>query len=261
MIGATFPLGALRIAGGQVPMFWRRLDLDVGFGGIEPESVVVRLDSIGSILETVRRNVAKPPASCRLHCLMLADRDGTVEKMSEASNRPDLSAELSGSELQRWYWTMAELQPFARAVGVRAAGPKAALVQRLAAHLDGRQYLEQSNPSKATPQLHGTFDETTVIPEGQRSSTELRAFFEDRIGPTFRFDGHMRAFLKSSGSATLGDAIAHWYNTRGLQLPEQSSSLEFNRFTKKWHEAHPAGSAAEAREAWARYRALPTDER
>lgn len=178
-----------------------------------------------------------------------------------ASKRPDLSAELSGAELQRWYWTMAELQPFARELGLRAAGPKVLLLGRVGAHLDGRPFTDSPRQPRPAKELEGSIDELTVIPDGQRSTTELRVFFEDRIGPAFRFDGHMRAFLKSSGGATLGDAVERWYETRDQQLPKQSSSLEFNRFTKHWHEAHPEGSAGQAREAWSRYRALPKDER
>jgi hypothetical protein len=70
----------------------------------------------------------------------------------------------------------------------------------------------------------------------------------------------MRAFLLAGG-ATLGDAIRHWYATLGTPLPSQSESLEFNRFTREWHAAHPAGTASECRAAWAVHRALPVDQR
>ena len=38
------------------------------------------------------------------------------------SGRPSLDETLHEQDFRRWYWTMAELQPFARSLGVRAAG-------------------------------------------------------------------------------------------------------------------------------------------
>lgn len=175
--------------------------------------------------------------------------------------RPVLSASLAEDEFRRWYWTMAELQPFARSVGLRAAGPKAALIERIAAQLGGReQPVEPSSPGPAAAPIAGDLSLTTELPAGQRATQALRDFFEREIGATFRFNGHMRAFLKGGG-VTLGDAVRHWYETQGEPLPTQSKSLEFNAFTKAWHAVQVDGTAADCRQAWERYRALPVDKR
>ncbi len=50
--------------------------------------------------------------------------------------RPLLSTALTGAELLRWYWTLAELTGLARQMGVPARGGKAAVTARLAAALD-----------------------------------------------------------------------------------------------------------------------------
>lgn len=155
---------------------------------------------------------------------------------------------------------MAELQPFARNIGVSASGPKHDLTERIAAHLGGRPIPVVAKRPTSTAQLDDQLDVSTVIPEGQRSTTALRAFFVAEIGPSFTFDGHMRAFL-AQGDATLGDAVAHWHATRKLELPSQSKSLEFNAFTKEWHRHHPEGSATDCRAAWDRFRSLPKDQR
>jgi hypothetical protein len=175
--------------------------------------------------------------------------------------RPLLTPNLTEQEFGRWYWTLAELQSFARSVGVPASGVKPDVSARIAAHLSGRP--APSSPARVadTPQLAGPLDRTTVIPAGQKSTRHLREFFEREIGPSFRFDGHMRPFLKHSNGATLGDAIEHWYSTRDVPLPRQSASLEFNAFTKEWHRHHPTGSADDCRAAWQRYRSLPVDQR
>ena len=177
------------------------------------------------------------------------------------SERPLLDPAMSDHDFTRWYWTMAELQPFARSIGVAASGRKADVTARIAAQLAGRpQPKVPARRSARGPQLSGDLTRATVIPAGQRSTTALREFFVAEIGPSFRFNGHMRSFLLA-GEATLGDAIDHWHATVGTPLPDQSESLEFNRFTQAWHRANPNGSAAECRAAWAVHRSTPADER
>jgi hypothetical protein len=172
-----------------------------------------------------------------------------------------LTAELTEAEFGRWYWTLAELQAFARSVGVRATGRKSEVTDRIAAHLGGRDQPDAEPRPPATPQLTGELRADTVIPHGQKSTRHLREFFDAEIGPSFRFDGHMRPFLADANGATLGDAIDHWHATRGLPLPTQSPSLEFNAFTKEWHRHHPTGTTTACRAAWQRYRRLPVDQR
>lgn len=175
-------------------------------------------------------------------------------------DRPALNLDLSEAELQRWYWTMAELQPFARSLAIAAHGPKSALIERIGARLSGREVPAEDKRALLKDGLTGSLSLDSPIPPGQRSTQELRSFFEEAIGPSFKFNGHMRAFLKA-GEATLGDAIDHWHSTVGTPLPQQSESLEFNRFTAAWHRAHPDGATKACREAWHRFRALPIDER
>lgn len=175
-------------------------------------------------------------------------------------DRPRLGESLDEHEFSRWYWTMSELQPFARHLGVSAAGPKAELSERIAAKLGGRPQPSKRKPRPQGPQLSGPLTRSTQIPEGQRSSDALRTFFETEIGSRFTFNGHMRSFVLAGG-ATLGDAIDHWHRTIGTPLPAQSESLEFNHFTRAWHESNPGGATTECRQAWARHRALPADQR
>ncbi|MGW9074788.1 DUF6434 domain-containing protein, partial [Streptomyces yangpuensis] len=84
--------------------------------------------------------------------------------------RPLLSTALTGAELLRWYWTLAELTVLARQMGVPVRGGKAAVTARLAAALDG---LPVPGPpaAAAPPPAAGRGgaaprDRTTVIPPG-----------------------------------------------------------------------------------------------
>ncbi|WP_328393632.1 SAP domain-containing protein [Streptomyces sp. NBC_00390] len=179
-------------------------------------------------------------------------------------SRPPLNAAMTGSELLRWYWTLAELTGLARSTGVSTAGGKAELTARLAAALDGAPPSAEVLPaparrSRAVPQLAAPVAAGTVIPEGQRCSQVLRAFFAARIGPAFRFDAFMRAFIAESAGRTLGDAVQHWYDTReeAARPQEVGAQFEFNRFLRSWHAEHPSGTRAEALNAWRVHRATP----
>ncbi|MGE0323714.1 MAG: DUF6434 domain-containing protein [Polyangiaceae bacterium] len=179
--------------------------------------------------------------------------------MKNTALRPRLSRSLREQDFRRWYWTLEELRRFARTLGVSASGPKADVAERIAAALSGRRQ-PASVRSATADQLCGALSPSTLIPPNQRATQELRRYFEAKIGKSFRFNGHMRALL-GRGNVTLEEAVAFWHATVNTELPPQSESLEFNRFTKAWHRAHPDGTPGEARAAWLRYRALPADER
>ncbi|MFF3323784.1 DUF6434 domain-containing protein [Streptomyces sp. NPDC002889] len=178
--------------------------------------------------------------------------------------RPLLTAALPGSELLRWYWTLAELTRLARSMRVPATGGKAALTARLAAALDGAPLpvMVRAVPARrprAAAQLAAPVGAGTVIPEGQRCSQVLRAYFAREIGPAFHFDAFMRAFIADGAGRTLGEAVRHWHDTREAAAGPQEvgAQFEFNRFVRKWHAGHPSGTRAEALDAWREHRARP----
>ncbi|PBC70756.1 hypothetical protein BX265_5313 [Streptomyces sp. TLI_235] len=177
--------------------------------------------------------------------------------------RPRPTTALSGAELLRWYWTLDELTGLARELGVPRGGGKAALTARLAAALDGRPLPQAPAARRTRPgrQLTGPVDGDTVIPEGQRCSQLLRAWFTARIGPSFHFDAHMRAFVAENAGRTLDDAVRHWHETRAeaAEPREIGAQFELNRFLRGWHADHPDGTRAEALDAWRAHRARPRD--
>jgi hypothetical protein len=171
--------------------------------------------------------------------------------------RPPLTPALSGAELARWYWLKAELAGLARELGVPASGGKRELTARLVAVLDGREPPAPSPPPRAAPQLTGPLSAGTAIPPGQRCTQHLRAFFAAEVGPGFRFDGAMRAFIADGAGRTLGEAVEHWHATRDRPPGEIGEQFELNRFLRAFHAEHPAAGRAEALAAWRAHRAAP----
>ena len=175
------------------------------------------------------------------------------------SHRPPLTPQMTPDEFARWYWTVAELRPFARALGITSTGTKLELSDRIAARLAGRE--PKAAPRGRRTRLTPPLTATSVIPEGVVLSRELRNWFTAEIGPQFHVDQHMRDFLRNGAGHTLEDAVGHWYATRELPRPEIAVQFELNRFTRAWRAANPHGSTAELRRAWQNYRNSPTDQR
>ena len=173
-----------------------------------------------------------------------------------------MGAVRDGAELERWYWLRTELAQLARSRGLATSGSKAELTRRLAASLDGRALPAVPRRRPATrEQLTGELTPETLIPHGQRSSQVLRAFFEREIGPSFRFDGPMREFVREGGGRPLGEAVAHWYATRDRPRSEIGPQFELNRFVRAWFDHHPGGTHADAVAAWRVHRSRPIERR
>lgn len=177
--------------------------------------------------------------------------------------RPSLTAALTGAEFARWYWRKDELTDFARTLGIRATGGKDLLTARIAAHLGGRDFTEPAAPRRVgRAQLTHPVSGATVIPVGQRCSQVVRAWFIEQVGPSFRFDAAMREFFAhTDGTATLTDALAHYRATRDGDARPIGPQFEYNRFTRAWHAANPAGTRADLLRAWQEYRDRPVEQR
>lgn len=163
----------------------------------------------------------------------------------------------------RWYWLKVELTDFARRLEISATGSKELLTQRIVAKLDDKPFMEPQRTSRAGGrQLNGPLTPATVIPVGQRCSQVVRTWFIEQVGASFGFDAEMRAFFASTdGTQTMQDALDHYLATRGQGAKPIDAQFEYNRFTRAWHEANPAGDRDELLRAWRRYRERPVDQR
>jgi hypothetical protein len=179
-----------------------------------------------------------------------------------APTRPEPTADLTGAELRRWYWTLAELTGLARRLGVPVGGGKIVLTARLAAALDrAPPPPSPRSPGPASPQLAPPLEPGTVIPPGQRCSQVLRAYLRGEVGPAFTFDAPMRDFVATGAGRTLADLVAHWHATRSAPPREIGPQFELNRFLRERRSRHPGEPRAAAMEAWRAHRALPAETR
>ena len=177
--------------------------------------------------------------------------------------RPGLTENLTGGELLRWYWLKEELVDFASRLGIRTVGGKEILAQRIAAKLDDVPFAEPQQARRTVrAQLDSPLTPETVIPEGQRCSQIVRAWFIEQVGVSFGFDAEMRSFFAGAdGTQTMQDALDHYRSTRERGAKTIDAQFEYNRFTRAWHEANPTGTREDLLHAWQRYRERPIDQR
>lgn len=177
--------------------------------------------------------------------------------------RPELTADMSAEEFERWYWMKDEVTHFASQLGLRASGGKQDVAARISRRLAGATIAEANGPqpAKSVDLLTGTLTLETRIPEGQRGTAHLRAFMVSQCGPDFKFDGHMREFFAQGGDRTLGDAVQWWNDTRSAPARPIGSQFEWNTFVRAYRKEHPGANHESVAAAWRRYRQLPKDKR
>lgn len=177
--------------------------------------------------------------------------------------RPDPGSCTTSAELDRWYWTKDELVTMARARGTSTSGSKLQLTAALRDHLDGRP--PQPAPPgrrRAAPPLARPLTRSTALPAGQRCTQQLRGFCAGEVGPRFRFDEALRAFVAASdGTSTIGDLLDLWSRRRSAEPSEIQPQFELNRFLRRWHHEHPGAGRRAALDAWHLHRDLPAEQR
>ena len=176
--------------------------------------------------------------------------------------RPALSADLPAETFEDWYWLRSELTAFCRAEGLRATGSKGELAARVSAYLRTGTRCDRSAPRPRRARMPERFDEATVVGEGWRCSQPLRAFFEARLGPGFRFDAAMRALIASGAGLTLAQVMERHAAQRAAPgRSEIAPQFEYNRFMRAFSQERPGASHADAVAAWRRHRSAPRSSR
>jgi hypothetical protein len=174
---------------------------------------------------------------------------------------PDVDEVSQPTDITEWYWTRKQLDAIARRLRVSRSGNKQDVTDRLLAHLSGEPSAPSTRRHRAGPRLaQSQITRDVPIPQGQRMDASLRAWMIDQVGPSFRFDGHMREYLRSADGATFGDLVDHWWSTRDIARPI-AGQFEYNTFVRNFRGSHPGASLDDVTRAWHEYVATPVSQR
>ena len=185
--------------------------------------------------------------------------------LSSVEQRPEISQIDSGAELRRWYWLKAELVAEARRVGVKRAGGKFTVLERLCHFLDTGSRLWPGDDDQVVPQ--SSFDwgaseltTDTIVTDNYRNTQNVRRFFQSHVGPGFRFTISLMDWFRSNVGRTLGDALAHLEEQSREHAPtEIKPHNQFNQYCRDFLAANPSLGMNEVRQAWSVRRRLPSE--
>lgn len=168
--------------------------------------------------------------------------------------RPNITKDLSSNDFLSYYYVKEELITFLKEHHLPASGSKEALTKRIAYFLDTGELLYEpvARKSKQTQNIK-ELHEDSIIEENIICSQQHRAFFKEKIGPSFSFQVSFQNWLKENAGKTYKDAIAAYYKLledkkkRPTTIDKQ---FEYNTYIRSFFEENKGYSLADAIACW-----------
>ncbi len=183
-----------------------------------------------------------------------------MKQDSKTEKRPDIDTITTGVELRRWYWRKDELIQYARQLQLKTTSAKFDILDRIAHFLDTS---ETKFPGDQKPQKTSGFDwhseqlsKCTVITDNYKSSQNVRGFFKENIGSSFKFNIAFMEWIKMNVGKTLNDACLAYMNIREMEKSngfqtEIKSHNQFNQYTRDFLGDNPRLNMSDVRRIWA----------
>lgn len=189
--------------------------------------------------------------------------------MDMTQKRPELSDITTSAELRRWYWMKDELLDACRRLGLRTAGGKFQLLDRIAHfHDTGETVFTGDKKTKVSSKFDwhaAPLTPETIITDSYKNSQNVRRFFKAHVGPHFKFNIASMAWMKENVGKTLADAVVAIKKLdQEAKQPGFQSKIadhnQFNQYTRDFLADNPQMGMKEVRYFWALKRALPSDD-
>lgn len=165
--------------------------------------------------------------------------------------KPEITKNLKSSEFTQYYFLKEELKDFCRKEGLKVSGSKNELEQRIIHYLDTGKELNNVKPKKANPHSSHKISLDSKIGENFKCSESHRQFFEDEIGPTFKFKVQFQKWLKSNPDKTYEDAIKA-YNTisNSKEKSEIGKQFQYNQYIRDFFKDNENKTLKDAVTCW-----------
>ena len=179
------------------------------------------------------------------------------------AERPDIASCAAAAQFRQWYYLKTELVTFARAHGIKTAGGKFEIADRIAYFLD---HGVPPAPVK-TAKVRSTFDwhsatltDATVITDSYKNSQNMRRYMQAAI-PGCKFSIPFMTWMKANAGLTLADAVVaakriDAEKKAGKKQPNQPHN-QYNAYTRAYFDHLPDGTMDELRRLWALRRQKP----
>lgn len=177
------------------------------------------------------------------------------------AERPALSRSLDSRTFREYYWLKEELTVFCREHHLPVSGGKQEITERIALFLDTGE-IKQSTAKRhravrsAVSEIQGS----DPIEEGFVCTEAHRAFFRQRIGPSFTFNEQFQKWLKTHAGKTCDDAVSAYAvilreKKKGTAIV--GKQFEYNAYIRDFFADNAGRSLADAVRCWKYKKGLP----
>jgi hypothetical protein len=173
--------------------------------------------------------------------------------------KPKLDIHISIQDLRDFYWYKEELLAFCRYENLDKRGGKIDIANRI------ETYLKTSAKEKYTKQVSKStsrFDwntekltRATIISDNYKNTENVRLFFKEQIGATFKFNVKFMNWMKTAQGQHLGSAIAMWKKInedlrQNNSRKEIAPQFEYNTYMRDFLLDNPKLSRTIAIKCW-----------
>lgn len=159
--------------------------------------------------------------------------------------------------IANYYFLKEELVAFCKKHSLPSVGSKAELTNRISLYLNtGR--VEVVTKSKKKAKALGVLTKETLIEENFVCTQSHRAFFEEEIGKSFKFNVAFQKWLKSNAGKTYNEAIQAYYQV--INSEEERSivpQFDYNTYIRDFFRDNKGSSLKEAIACWNYKKTLP----
>lgn len=181
--------------------------------------------------------------------------------------RPDLIDIKTAEELRQWYWLKQELVDYCKLIKINYSGSKAEITDRIAEILETGIIQEKKTNKKPKPTSRFNWAKevltpNTIITDSYKNGQNTRRFFQDQIGPNFKFNIDFMAWIKANYGKTLKDAVEQWQLLEDRKKDKNfkttiPTSNQYNQYMRDFFADNPNKTIKDARKYWALKRSLP----
>lgn len=168
--------------------------------------------------------------------------------------RPELTRTISSTEFQSYYYLKEELIAFAKLHQLPTSGSKEALTRRIAYFLDTGELLYEPNTKKSKQtQTIKELHEDSIIEENIVCSQQHRAFFKEKIGPSFSFQVSFQNWLKENAGKTYKDAMDAYYRILEEKKKKPTTidkQFEYNTYIRDFFADNQGSTLQDAIACW-----------
>jgi len=172
--------------------------------------------------------------------------------------RPQLTKKISIQDFKDFYWLKEELIAFCKTEALQRTGSKIEIATRIEQYLKtGEKIKDKPKQAKSSKFDWNTAPLTlqTVITDNYKNSENVRQFFTNQLGTSFKFNVVFMNWMKANVGKTLQEAVQAWEEIREAKKANKkpkdiAPQFEYNTYLRDFLAANPDKSRSVGITLW-----------